>query len=123
MRRAPQRGDQNPAASGTTERRIDPTPGLGETASIKMSTGFQKPVEGDLDVGDTLHVTIGQETFSPEKYTTFTVGPIGTTVKIRQGETVADAYARAHRLAALAFDAEFEIKLNGWRKRHAEIAR
>ena len=70
-----------------------------------------------------MSVTLGSETFSPVKYNTFSVGPITVRVKVRQGEGAADAYARARRMAEVAFEAEFELKRQGVAQRHEEVGR
>ena len=126
MRRAPTRPQDQKASEGfgTTDGvRSILRDDAQELASTKMSTGFQRPVEGDLDPGDELGVTLGAETFRPVKYNAFSVGPISVRVRVRQGEKAADAYARARRMAEVAFEAEFELKRQGFAKRHAEVGR
>jgi hypothetical protein len=62
-----------------------------------------------LEVGDSLTVTIGCETFCPVKFHPYQVGPLSTTVRVREGETGFDAYLRARGFLAKLVQVEFEV--------------
>lgn len=49
--------------------------------------------ENELDAGDTITVTWGEECYVPRPYMSFRVGPLSATTKIRPGETP-DEYNR-----------------------------
>ncbi len=64
----------------------------------------------NLDPGDKLTITLGQESFAPVAYNSFTVGPYSTTVTVRKGEGVEDAYLRAYQILSQIFEVEFKLK-------------
>lgn len=72
--------------------------------------GWAANLGGNLDPGDKLTVTLGAETFAPVAYNSFTVGPFSTTVTVREGEGVEDAYMRAHHILSQLFEVEFKLK-------------
>jgi hypothetical protein len=63
-----------------------------------------------LQVGDSLSLTVGPDTYFPIKFNGFTVGPIAASTKVRDGENGADAWLRLHRFVDELFAAEFEIR-------------
>lgn len=74
----------------------------------------------NLDIGDAVTITLGKETFFPEKYNGFDVGPLSATVRLRAGETLDELWLRAHRVLDVMFEAEFELKNRQWRPRLGE---
>lgn len=74
------------------------------------------------DPGDFVTVTIGKESFCPVKYNGFDVGPIAVSVTVREGETHAGAYRRARLAASVLFEAEFDLRVEEFR-RHLEESR
>lgn len=62
----------------------------------------------DLDV-TLVSVTAGPETYSPIRYYSFTVGPCRVESRVRPGESVEDAYRRAHTHAHMLLDVEYDL--------------
>jgi hypothetical protein len=75
-----------------------------------------------LDEGDVITVTHGAETYQLGPFASFTTGPVSLSITIRKGEAIDQAYARAHRVLDVAFEAEFELKRHQYFQR-AEAAR
>lgn len=67
-----------------------------------------------LGPGDEVAFTVGREGFTPVKFHTFEVGPFTVTTKVREGETGAEAVARARVAAQAIFDAEYKRKLDAY---------
>lgn len=63
-----------------------------------------------VSAGDTMTVTMGRTTLSPEKYNTFDIGPLSMTVSVRQDETAAQAYTRARAALEHLYEAEVELR-------------
>lgn len=76
----------------------------------------------DLDAGDVLTVTLGEEHYMPIKYHGFKVGPIAVQVRMREGEGIDDLLLRAHRVLDVMFEAEFDLKRKQFWERVAEAA-
>lgn len=49
------------------------------------------------DVGQTVHVTWGEETISPVQYNTFRVGPFAASTVVLEGETISSVTLRLWR--------------------------
>jgi hypothetical protein len=64
-----------------------------------------------MSAGDTLTVTMGKELIFPVKFNGFEVGPLSTTVTVRDGETPAHAYDRARGVLEQLYAAEFDLQL------------
>lgn len=79
------------------------------------------PVPDKAFPGDTVTFTVGRELFAPVKYNTFEVGPISVTTTVGPGETMADAFARAHAMAYVMFESEFHLKRVQYFERMASI--
>lgn len=63
----------------------------------------------DLQEGESVSITLGEEMYSPVKYRHFSVGPFSGTVVVRPGETGADAAMRLYRVLLELNEAEFQI--------------
>lgn len=64
-----------------------------------------------LDAGDSLTVTMGKEILYPVKFNGVEVGPLSATVRIRPGETAAQAWGRARGVLEQLFEAEFDLQV------------
>jgi hypothetical protein len=85
-------------------------------------------IPNELDPGDLIEVTIGQETFAPGTGGSFTVGPITVKTVVRppkhvglKAETCDEAFIRAQYVASLMFEAEFELKQRAYFERVKEV--
>jgi hypothetical protein len=72
-------------------------------------------VRDNLDEGDSLTVTYGEEVFAPVQYNNMRLGPFSVTITVRSGETATRAFKRAHDLLETMADRAFEAKIQGFR--------
>lgn len=92
-------------------------------AEADAASGSEPPAwanAGDplnVDPGTELLVTIGVQTFFPIQFNGFAVGPFSLTVRIRDGESIAKAYARARAQLEELFETEYQIQSNSFRDR------
>ena len=82
---------------------------LGLASAFKQDVGAV--MQNAVDEGDSVEISIGKSVLWPIKFNGFEVGPITLSVRVRKGETIADAYSRARLSAAVLFQAEYDIKL------------
>lgn len=84
--------------------------GMKCAASLEPNDGAAS--RADLvDAGDLLTVTMGKETFFPEKFNGFDVGPLTVSVTIRNGESAAKAWVRARSVLEQLYFAEFDLRV------------
>lgn len=107
----PPPGAQNWVGGEVEDRHRPTAPVAGTAAPTARAAG----VKIDLRPGETLTVTIGQETFKPLDYHSFSVGPIVVGITIQPGETAEQAYSRARIAAETLFEAEFELKVKSFK--------
>ncbi len=72
--------------------------------------GWASELNDLMGEGDKVTYTMGQESFAPVSYNSFTVGPFSATTTIRKGETGEDAYYRCFKYLIQVFEVEFKLK-------------
>jgi hypothetical protein len=89
----------------------------------KRSDAKKRTVEGEpepggvvdltsaVDVGDTVTVVWGKESFSPIRYFNIEVGPFRLTVRVREGEHVNDTIKRANDVLEAHAEKVWKVKL------------
>jgi len=70
--------------------------------------------------GGILTIALGQETFSPMAYNTFSVGPITLSVQLKDAN-IGAAYTKARSVLEEIFQVEFECKAQAFFARRAEL--
>jgi hypothetical protein len=78
-----------------------------------------KPAEPPAPPGTTVTVSWGEETFSPVQYNSFRIGGNSITTLVQEGETVAEAYARAWASLEELGRMQFDEKMRGFGQRLA----
>ncbi len=79
------------------------------------------PTKIEMDPGDRITLTLGEETYTPGSGGSFTVGPIQLSVTVREGENNDDAYLRAYYAASLMFEHQLEFKKREFFARTKEV--
>jgi hypothetical protein len=88
-----------------------------QSAAIPAATVMAMQVRGDAgsataaSAGDELTVTIGKSSLFPVRYNGLEVGPLSMSVRLRQGETPAEAYGRARAVLEELYQAELDLRL------------
>ena len=68
-------------------------------------------------------IACGEEVYSPVQYNSFRVGGHSVTLTPTEGETPAMVAARGRRILEELTEAEFQNRLEGFRRRHKESKR
>lgn len=91
------------------------------------SRGMAGPAEEprNNDEGDEITVTIGKEIYYPggtQKFNGFEVGPLTASVRIRPGESAAQAWVRARSVLEHLYEAEVQVRIEEFTE-HLDEAR
>lgn len=82
---------------------------------------WREVVNNLAEDSDEITVFWGAEKFSPIQYNTIEIGPFIYKTKPRPGETVEDAFKRAHDFLESIASRAFEVKKRGFKRRYREI--